>query len=73
GRLATDHDLRHALEVQDVALSLNALSKSLGGAACRQAALLLAERPGSAELPWQQFDMLGLAQLGNAHKYRYRS
>ncbi|MDM7583358.1 type III effector protein, partial [Xanthomonas fragariae] len=27
---------------------------------------LLAERPGSAELPWQQFDMLGLAQLGNA-------
>ncbi|WP_429002602.1 XopAD/skwp family type III secretion system effector [Xanthomonas fragariae] len=66
GRLAKDHDLRNALEAQHVALSLNALSNSLGGVACRQTALLLAERAGSAELPWQQFDIPGLAQVGNA-------
>ncbi|PPT72242.1 hypothetical protein XthCFBP4691_20770, partial [Xanthomonas theicola] len=55
GRLAADHDLRQALRAPHVALSLNALSKLLGGAACRQASLRLAERPGTAELPWQQF------------------
>ncbi|UKR53119.1 type III effector protein [Xanthomonas fragariae] len=66
GRLTADHDLRNALNPLDVALSLNALSNLFGGVVCRQAALLLAERSGSTELPWQQFDMLGLAQVANA-------
>ncbi|EGH18056.1 hypothetical protein Pgy4_34421, partial [Pseudomonas savastanoi pv. glycinea str. race 4] len=30
------------------------------------AVLLLAERVGSAELPWQQFEMRGLAMVANA-------
>ncbi|WP_272940756.1 XopAD/skwp family type III secretion system effector, partial [Pseudomonas savastanoi] len=47
-------------------MSLNALSRCLGRPACHSAALLLAERVGSAELPWQQFEMRGLAMVANA-------
>ncbi|MFE8645797.1 XopAD/skwp family type III secretion system effector [Sphingomonas sp. NCPPB 2930] len=67
GRLAADLDLRQSLKAHQMAVSLNALSKSLDeGGACEQASLRLAERTGSAGLPWQQFGMRELALLGNA-------
>ncbi|RML72862.1 hypothetical protein ALQ90_05405, partial [Pseudomonas savastanoi pv. savastanoi] len=65
GRLAEDNDLRQAMDGHHVAVLLNALSKCLGRPACHPAVLLLAERAGSAELPWQQFEMGELAMVAN--------
>ncbi|NKK54286.1 type III effector protein XopAD, partial [Rhizobium leguminosarum bv. viciae] len=65
-RLAKDHDLRQAMDAQHVGMSLDALSKCLGRPACQTAGLLLAERAGLAELPWQQFEMRGIAMVANA-------
>ncbi|MGK9145397.1 hypothetical protein KXR77_18130 [Xanthomonas euvesicatoria] len=65
-RLVEDHKLRHVLGGQDVAMALNALSNCLTRPVCQSACVLLAERAGSAELPWQQLDMLGIAMLANA-------
>ncbi|WP_461522913.1 XopAD/skwp family type III secretion system effector [Rhizobium leguminosarum] len=50
----------------EVANALNALSKWPGTPACQTAGLLLAERAGLAELPWQQFEMRGIAMVANA-------
>jgi len=65
-RLVEDDDLRHGMRARYVAISLNALSKGLARSACQSACVLLAERAGSAELPWQQFDMRGIAMVANA-------
>ncbi|MBB5262708.1 shikimate kinase [Rhizobium leguminosarum] len=65
-RLADEPTLRKALNAQEVANALNALSKWPGTPACQTAGLLLAERAGLAELPWQQFEMRGIAMVANA-------
>ncbi|MBY3026608.1 XopAD/skwp family type III secretion system effector [Rhizobium leguminosarum] len=66
GRLTAEPGLRNALDPQGVSASLNALSRCLGRPACQTAGLLLAERAGLAELPWQQFEMRMIAMVANA-------
>ncbi|WP_313904370.1 XopAD/skwp family type III secretion system effector, partial [Rhizobium laguerreae] len=66
GRLTAEPGLRNALDPQGVSVSLNALSRCLGRPACQTAGLLLAERAGLAELPWQQFEMRMIAMVANA-------
>ncbi|MGD7181080.1 hypothetical protein ACQCRU_00005, partial [Ralstonia pseudosolanacearum] len=65
-RVAEDAALRHSMDAQQVANTLNALSKWPEASSCRQVTLLLMRSLGESGCPWRQFNMINLAQIANA-------
>ncbi|MCV3211840.1 type III effector protein [Mesorhizobium sp. YC-39] len=64
--VASEDTLLQEMNAQEVAMSLNALCGSPHAPDWRWTSIRLADRTGGADLPWRDFDMGTLAQVGNA-------
>lgn len=65
-RIVAEEELVRTIDAQGLANALNALSKWSRVPEAQQAAWQLATNLGSASHPWRNFNMLSMAQIGNA-------